>query len=334
MKIALALCFFTLCAVCRAEERKTQSVGVVQASASDIWEQFQTDEGIRKVWGVAKAKVDFRQGGKILTNYDPKGEIGDENTITNEIIAYEPERVLILRSTAPEAAPDFIKTICETGWTVVRLTPLTSNTTEVTITGLGFKDGPLYDQAFDFFQEGNAQGLAILQNAFESKDRRDRATKTAAALKSLVGTWEFSQPGSDGSTFKGRTTIAPLFGGNVLFGTGFLGNEKKLVQHSHLTIAKDPRTDQWTFWNFADDGSITAGACTLEGDNKLVVDWDTTMKDGKRIGFLVEYTLIDHDNFDLLVQGPKEKDGTRGKIANVHYKRVSTPDTQTPLPAK
>ncbi|MBS0190294.1 MAG: SRPBCC domain-containing protein [Phycisphaerales bacterium] len=323
MKFLLILtCFISL--LCHAgEDRVLRNSGVVQAPAAAIWKEFQTAEGIKKIWGVSLADVDFRIGGSIRTNYDPAGQIGDEGTITNNILAYEPERVLVLKSVAPPKAPDFVKAICESGWWVIRLDPISSSATTLTVTGMGFKDGPLYDQAYEFFKTGNQSTISQTQAAFDNKSRPEENRKTAERIKSLIGSWEFSQPAADGGVFRGKTDVLPLFGGKILFGTGFLGNERQLSQHSHMTIAQDPRSGEWTVWNFDQDGALTVGPIYAQGENKLIIDWNTYDKQGLYLPFRVEYTIADKDTIDTLIQGPPEANGSRGTIANVHYKRVA-----------
>ena len=45
-------------------------------------------------------------GGEIRSHYDPKGSSGDAETIVNEILAYEPERMLAIRiKQAPASLP-------------------------------------------------------------------------------------------------------------------------------------------------------------------------------------------------------------------------------------
>ncbi len=312
----------------RAEDRTLQHSGVIHAPASEIWKQFQTGDGIEKIWGVAHADVDFKVGGQIRTTYNAAGKLGDEGTITNTIIAYEPERMLALKSGAPENAPDYIKAICESGWTVLRFEPLSPNSTQVTITGMGYKNGELYDKAYAFFKEGNAYSLEKMKDALEPANFQKTTDAVGAAVKSLVGSWEFSQPTKDGGVFRGKTVIEPLFGGRVIYAKGFLGNDHEISQHSHLTAAKDPRSGEWTFWNFNETGAFTVGPCRLEGDKKLVVDWNTYEDGGRLFDYRIEYDFIDNDNFNLRVMSPPEKDGSRGTIASVHYKRVPTPSTE------
>jgi hypothetical protein len=73
---------------------------------------------------VAQAKVDFRVGGQIRTRYRAEGDLDDPTSIVNTILAFEPDRMLAIKATAPEGAPPWLQRICETGWSVLRLEPV------------------------------------------------------------------------------------------------------------------------------------------------------------------------------------------------------------------
>ena len=50
---------------------------------------------------MAHADVDLKVGGKMLTHYDPKGRIGDPDTIENTILSFEPKRMLSIKVANP-----------------------------------------------------------------------------------------------------------------------------------------------------------------------------------------------------------------------------------------
>ncbi|MBL8886147.1 MAG: SRPBCC domain-containing protein [Phycisphaerales bacterium] len=325
-----AACCVSIASV--AEDRFVRNEGVIHAPVSELWKSFQTPEGIQKMWSVPKADVDFRPGGRIRTTYDATGTLGDDGTIVNEIVTLEPERVLVLRSIAPKKAPDYIQEICKTGWTVLRFEPLSPTSTRLTITGLGYKDGELYDKAFEFFKKGNGWTLEKMQEAFEPPNRQANADAIAKRFGSMVGDWEFSQKSADGSTFRGKTTFVPLFDGRVFFATGFLGSDKKMAQHSHFTASVHPQTGEWTVWNFDQDGSFTLAPVQLEG-NTMTLDWNTFgANDGVLTPYQVKYTFLDDGTYDVHVLATPNPDGTRNTIAKVHYVRSDA--ASTPLPAK
>jgi uncharacterized protein YndB with AHSA1/START domain len=126
--------------------------GFINAPPAEVWRLFTTSEGF-KTTGVAQADIDLRIGGTIRSHYDPQGVLGDGNTIVNEILAYEPERMLALRiKQAPESFP--FKNAMRDTWSIVYLTPAGSMT-QVRIVGLGYRDDPESKAMREFFAEGN-----------------------------------------------------------------------------------------------------------------------------------------------------------------------------------
>jgi uncharacterized protein YndB with AHSA1/START domain len=151
-------------AACAAEPQVTE--GFVNAPVAQVWRIFTTADGY-KATGVAHAEVDLRIGGTIRTHYDPKGTLGDPETIVNEILAYEPQRMLTIRiSQAPASFP--YRTAMRTTWTVIYFTP-SGDMTHVRIVGLGYGDDAESQAMRKFFAEGNRQTLDHIAKPFWPK---------------------------------------------------------------------------------------------------------------------------------------------------------------------
>jgi uncharacterized protein YndB with AHSA1/START domain len=160
---AFAACFM-VSAACAAEPQVTE--GFVNAPVAQVWRIFTTADGY-KATGVAHAEVDLRIGGTIRTHYDPKGTLGDPETIVNEILAYEPQRMLTIRiSQAPASFP--YRTAMRTTWTVIYFTP-SGDMTHVRIVGLGYGDDAESQAMRKFFAEGNRQTLDHIAKPFWPK---------------------------------------------------------------------------------------------------------------------------------------------------------------------
>jgi len=114
--------------------------GVVNAPVGDVWKVWTTSEGYRLL-GVALADVDFRIGGLIRSRYSSDGRLGDDQTIHNRILAYEPMRMIAMRIDKPPAGFPF-KEAWKNVWTVVTLTPLADGRTHVRGAMMGFGSDP------------------------------------------------------------------------------------------------------------------------------------------------------------------------------------------------
>ena len=144
-----------------AEPQVTE--GFINAPVAQVWRIFTTSEGF-KATGVAHADVDLRIGGAIRTHYDPKGSLGDDGTIVNEILAYEPERMLTIRiKQAPANFP--YRNAMKHAWTVIYFTP-SGEMTHVRIVGLGYQDDPESLAMRKFFEQGNRQTLDHIAKPF------------------------------------------------------------------------------------------------------------------------------------------------------------------------
>lgn len=134
--------------------------GIVPAPADKVWAAFTTREGLES-WCVAHASVDLRLGGKMLTHYRKEGTIGDEGTIENTYLAYDPARMLSFKITkAPKGFP--FTAPAEKVWTVVYFEPVGSDRTKVTIRMLGYDRTEASQQMRRFFDAGNKATLDAL----------------------------------------------------------------------------------------------------------------------------------------------------------------------------
>src|SRR5262245_6222411 len=134
--------------------------GFINAPVSEVWRLFTTSEGY-KATGVAQASVDLRIGGEIRSRYggpDGKGQLGDAETIVNEILAYEPERMLAMRiKQAPASFPH--RSAIDGTWTVIYFNPAGENVTQVRLVGLGYQDTSESQALRQFFEQGNRETL-------------------------------------------------------------------------------------------------------------------------------------------------------------------------------
>lgn len=153
------------------------------APAAEVFRGFTTAEGIKKHWSVAKAKVDFRLGGQIRTCYQPDGDLDAPTAIVNTILAYEPDRMLTIKATAPEGSPAWLQKVCRDGWSVLRLDPTGPDRCRLTVTGVGYPAAgvdPEFDQAYAFFEKGNKWTLDKLAALYpiEGAEVGDPGAKT------------------------------------------------------------------------------------------------------------------------------------------------------------
>jgi uncharacterized protein YndB with AHSA1/START domain len=164
-------------------ERSLQLSIDVAARPHEVFEAFTTSKGFSS-WAVPLAKVDFRIGGTIEASYEPSAKLGDPGNIKNAIVAYVPDRVLVIHNI--QAPADFAdQDLFRHTVTVIEFTGLGHGRTRVTITNAGYGAGERFDTLYRHFEWGNAYTLQALKTRFEkgpvdwSAERSQGASETA-----------------------------------------------------------------------------------------------------------------------------------------------------------
>jgi len=151
-------------ATAQADELSFAHEGVVEAPIEEVWKVFATSEGY-KALGPALAEVDLRIGGAIRSRYRDDGVLGDEETIENTILAYEPPTMMALRITkTPRSFP--FKNAWKSTWTVITLAPVGRRKTLVRAASLGFGTDEESVAMRRFFEAGNQETIERVQRHF------------------------------------------------------------------------------------------------------------------------------------------------------------------------
>ena len=140
------------------------------APISDVWRVWSTSEGYKAV-GVALADIDLRVGGLIRSRYSADGVLGDEQTIENEILAFEPPRMIAFRIHKTPANFPFMEAWKRT-WTVVTLTPVDTGHTHMRAASLGYGTDAESIAMRQFFERGNQQTMDALSAHFARRAGR------------------------------------------------------------------------------------------------------------------------------------------------------------------
>lgn len=247
---------------------------IIHAPADEIFECFTTPEGIVKAWSVAQAKVDFRVGGQIRTAYTTDVDLDSDRCIVNTILAYEPGRMLAMKATPPAGAPDWLLAICESGWSVITLDPVSRDSTRVTVAGMGYGQGELFDKAYAFFERGNAATLELMRRKLGRTDAEatDRATRAIALFKAAAergGVWTAEQQ-LGGKPFRGRIEFRPVLDGRFVEARGSIGDDKAIHPHAVMICGIDPSTGAAVYEQCMETGDIARGTMITLEDGRTV----------------------------------------------------------------
>src|SRR5205823_10169133 len=108
------------------------------APLDHYWTDYTTKAGLES-WMVAHSKIYLKVGGKMRTQYNPKGTLEEGRGIENTILSYEPMRMLSFKVTrAPEGFlfPIALKSM----WTVLYFEAQGEKATRVREVCMGFGD--------------------------------------------------------------------------------------------------------------------------------------------------------------------------------------------------
>ncbi|MFN0056098.1 MAG: SRPBCC domain-containing protein [Planctomycetales bacterium] len=141
--------------------------GIVQAPVAELWKVFSTAEGFKRL-GVSQCEMDFRVGGLIRTHYDPKGKLGDDGTIENEVLAFEPERMMAFRIHRPPKGLPFAEATWKPTWSVATFSDLGDGRTHLRLVGMGYPATEEGKKMRNFFDQGNSYTLAFLKKQFDA----------------------------------------------------------------------------------------------------------------------------------------------------------------------
>jgi uncharacterized protein YndB with AHSA1/START domain len=145
---------------------KVQRIGVPQkalifeidlpASLDSVWQTFATSEGL-STWLTPGATVDLREGGDWLARF-PGGKTGG-----GTIRSFKPKREIVMSAMAPEAFPTVRAERTLATW---QFQSVDANTTRLTLTQTGWKEGEEWNKAYEYLAKGNAQLLERLHRRF------------------------------------------------------------------------------------------------------------------------------------------------------------------------
>lgn len=340
---------FTLCAIvtsivlacpCAAAQEHTgralEHEATVDAPVSDVWNAFTTKEGIES-WMVPHAEIDLRIGGDMRTNYHPDGEIGDENTIVNRIISFEPERMLSIRNVR---APDAFKQaeLFQQTWSVVYFESIDASTTRVRTVGMGYGRGDSWDELYTYFQRGNAIVLEALKKHFDAGERTEATgearsvDRDADAILDLLGRftggeWTHESETPDGGIFRVRNVYRHAPDGRSIVMRGWRGDEHGMFEHAAGIVYRDPFSRTVVFKNIDEHGGVATGNVRLEAHDTLAWDWSVTARDGHVNRYLVRTTLESDDTSRFQLYAADESSVWR-EVVNITYERVAEAPAQ------
>lgn len=139
-------------------ERALRFEATVPAPLDDVWTAFTTQEGLA-TWLWRDVRVDLRPGGDWVVLF-PGGKTGG-----GTIVSFAPKRRITMAAMAPEQFPEVR---AQRTTAVFEFEAVTPDSTKVTLTQTGWKQGREWDEAYEYLATGNATLLQQLHRRFVS----------------------------------------------------------------------------------------------------------------------------------------------------------------------
>lgn len=169
----LLLTMMLIPAVTTAQTNREVYEYELDANVEVVWQAFTTSEGLTQ-WMAPLADIELKVGGKMRSNYNPEGKLGDATTIENTILSFDPQRMLSLKATKYPKGFPFEKAAKPT-WSIFYFSKLDSTRTKVTVVGLGYMDDEESKKMRSFFKFANKQVLDKLAAAL-ANDKSDQSS--------------------------------------------------------------------------------------------------------------------------------------------------------------
>ena len=294
--------------------------GLIDAPIHEVWNAFTTTEGL-KSWMAPLADIELRVGGKMRVNYNPGRTLGDEKTIENTILSFEPERMLSIQATRPPAGFPF-PTAIKDMWTVLRFEPVGADHTRLIITGMGFGESEESVKMRDFFDKGNAHTLEQLRKKFAGMPSTSAIDPLKILHQLVGGEWVFEDKRDNGSVFRGRNVTERGPDSKSLIVRGWLGDAKGMFYHSAMQIWRDAESSALRFQSLDENGGLATGEIVSAGENAVSWDWNVSALSGKKSRYRVDMVFADADHYEFILHEVKVDDTTVERV-RVQYARVS-----------
>jgi len=141
--------------------RSVRIDGTVNAPVAEVWRVWTTSAGAEEFFA-QKANIHLAIGGPYEIQFDPNDERSGTKGL--KILSYAPEEMISFQWNAPPQMPE----VRNGGmWVVVQMRPEGATRTHVTVTHLGWKEGPEWDEAYVHFQQGWGELMQRLRQRFD-----------------------------------------------------------------------------------------------------------------------------------------------------------------------
>lgn len=119
----------------------------IEAPLGEVWSAWTTDQGVRTFFA-PDSKVHLAIGGSYEIYFIPDAPYGQRGSEGVKVLSYDPETMLSFEWNNPPSLADIRE---EKTWVVVHFKQLDAERTNVLMHHYGWREGDLWEKAFDYF---------------------------------------------------------------------------------------------------------------------------------------------------------------------------------------
>lgn len=157
-------------AAAHAQEKKNERVlrkeVTVTATLGQVWRAWTTEAGMAEFFA-PKSKIELQPGGAYELYMGTEAPAGLRGSEGCKVLAYAPNSMLSFSWNAPPAIPEIRKIMPPQTYVVLLFDQLPGNRVKVTLTELGWGEGPEWDKAYVYFDRAWALVLNNLKKHFD-----------------------------------------------------------------------------------------------------------------------------------------------------------------------
>jgi uncharacterized protein YndB with AHSA1/START domain/uncharacterized protein YciI len=149
------------------EEKHIRKFVTVNAPPEEVWRMWTTSEGMATFFA-PKSRIELAPGGAYELYIIPEAEEGQRGSDGCKVLSYIPNEMISFTWNAPPSIPE-IRNHEHRTHVVVTLRPTGKDQTLVTLTHLGWLEGPEWDKAHDYFDKAWTGVLMHLKTVVDAK---------------------------------------------------------------------------------------------------------------------------------------------------------------------
>ena len=212
------------CPLSQEPERHAEDTIVIPASVEAAWAAFTDPRAIERALGVADAKVELRPGGRIEW---AAGEGSVERAplwASRRILAHERGAMLAFSLVPPPSEPEWVSQRAGEQWSVLYVSPLAHDRTQVTVATVAQGQGPDFGLAIEHYSVAAREWVEAVALSFDSASAAGNSALAQAAVQEWCGgEWLGESQSSDGAPIRERVVLTPILGGTFVEETVWSG---------------------------------------------------------------------------------------------------------------